>query len=353
MHFRPDMRRALVAISCVLVLAAAGGAGILAWADHRSQDRLAAGLRVAGVDVGGLPPAAAVRRLERRVGVPARRPARVRVAGRSFELTAARAGVDVDLHGAVDRADAAGRRGSFLERGWRELTGGQVRHDEPAPVTVDRRAVRHFVSGIAVALGRRPVDARMDIEVDRVRVSPSRHGRRLAARDALARRLASALTVPDAERTLRGRVARIEPKATTADVWDARPVAVTVSRSERRVRVFRRGELANSYQVAVGEPEYPTPTGRYAVQVMQKNPPWNVPDSEWAGELAGQTIPGGDPRNPLVARWIGFNGSVGFHGTASLSSLGRAASHGCVRMRPDDVRDLYDRVDVGAPVVVA
>ena len=86
---------------------------------------------------------------------------------------------------------------------------------------------------------------------------------------------------------------------------------------------------------------------------MQVDPPWNVPQSDWAGDLAGQTIPGGDPSNPLVARWIGFNGSVGFHGTASIGSLGTAASHGCVRMAPADVIDLYDRVAVGTPVLVA
>ena len=86
---------------------------------------------------------------------------------------------------------------------------------------------------------------------------------------------------------------------------------------------------------------------------MQKNPAWNVPQSDWAGKLAGQTIPGGDPRNPLVARWIGFNGSVGFHGTASIASLGSAASHGCVRMSPGDVTDLFEQVTTGTPVYVA
>ncbi|MET0770783.1 MAG: L,D-transpeptidase [Solirubrobacteraceae bacterium] len=50
---------------------------------------------------------------------------------------------------------------------------------------------------------------------------------------------------------------------------------------------------------------------------------------------------------------MGFNGSVGFHGTASIGSIGSAASHGCVRMAPDDVIDLYDRVAVGTPVLVA
>jgi lipoprotein-anchoring transpeptidase ErfK/SrfK len=86
---------------------------------------------------------------------------------------------------------------------------------------------------------------------------------------------------------------------------------------------------------------------------MQVDPPWNVPDSDWAGDLAGSTIPGGAPNNPLVARWIGFNGSVGFHGTADIGSLGSAASHGCVRMNPRDVIDLYERVDVGTTVYVA
>ena len=53
-----------------------------------------------------------------------------------------------------------------------------------------------------------------------------------------------------------------------------------------------------------------------------------------------------------MARWIGFSGSVGFHGTREAASLGHAASHGCVRMDPKDVIDLFDRVQVGTPVLV-
>jgi lipoprotein-anchoring transpeptidase ErfK/SrfK len=118
------------------------------------------------------------------------------------------------------------------------------------------------------------------------------------------------------------------------------------------VRVFRHGRLIKRYHVAIGTPRYPTPFGLFAVQTMQRNPPWNVPHSAWAGGLAGKTIPGGDPRNPLVARWIGFDGSVGFHGTREALSIGRAASHGCVRMHPRDVIDLYRRVSVGTTVLV-
>jgi lipoprotein-anchoring transpeptidase ErfK/SrfK len=139
---------------------------------------------------------------------------------------------------------------------------------------------------------------------------------------------------------------------TREKIWAANETVVTVSRAAKTARLFRRGELVRSYRVAVGEPRYPTPIGKYVVQGKQVDPPWNVPNSDWAGKLAGTTIPGGAPDNPLKARWIGFNGSVGFHGTASVDSLGQAASHGCVRMAPADVIDLYDRVEVGTPVLV-
>jgi lipoprotein-anchoring transpeptidase ErfK/SrfK len=166
-------------------------------------------------------------------------------------------------------------------------------------------------------------------------------------------RLADAMASPTADRVLHARLVDIPARVTADSVFDATPTVVTVSREERMVRVFKRGEMVQSYTVAVGEPKYPTPTGQFSVQSKQVNPAWNVPQSDWAGKLAGQTIPGGDPRNPLIARWIGFNGSVGFHGTASIGSLGGAASHGCVRMSPGDVIDLFEHVETGTPVYVA
>ena len=82
------------------------------------------------------------------------------------------------------------------------------------------------------------------------------------------------------------------------------------------------------------------------------DPTWNVPDSAWAGSLAGQSIPPG-PDNPLKARWMGIYNGAGIHGTSDVASLGSAASHGCVRMDVPDVIDLYDRVDVGTPVYIS
>jgi lipoprotein-anchoring transpeptidase ErfK/SrfK len=64
-------------------------------------------------------------------------------------------------------------------------------------------------------------------------------------------------------------------------------------------------------------------------------------------------VSGSDPSNPLKARWIGIVNGVGFHGTGQDYSVGTAASHGCLRMHVSDVIDLYNRVSIGTPVLIA
>lgn len=306
-----------------------------------------------GVDVGGLTRDAAIRRAQVRASSLIARPAYVQLGEKRYTLTPAEAGVHVDVATAVKRAYVEGRQGSFISRGWRKLTGAKLDRNVPVRAVVDRLAIRRFVERIAGEQARAPVDASLNMTLTSVSVTHSKPGRRLAARDALVARLIRRMTSSTDARTLRAKTIEVPAKLNSDTVFDANPVAVTVSRSETRVRVFRRGKLVKTYTVAVGSPQYPTPTGRFVVQTMQKNPSWNVPNSEWAGDLAGESIPGGDPRNPLVARWIGFNGSVGFHGTASAGSLGSAASHGCVRMAPPDVIDLFTRVNTGTPVLVS
>lgn len=343
----------LVRLALITLVLLAVGVGGLAFADLEASDRLAAGTEVAGVDVGGLTQEQALDRLRREVGDRLRRPAQVRVGERSFTLSAEDAGVRADLRSAVERAYEAGRSGNLATRGWRELTGGELTHAEDAPIAADRKAVRRFVSDIHRRLARKAVDASLDISLGSVTVTPERSGIELAGRKQLVDRLTRAMSSPTADRVLHARLVDIPARVTADSIFDATPVAVTVSRDERLVRVFRRGELVKRYTVAVGQPKYPTPTGQFAVQTMQKDPVWNVPQADWAGKLAGKTIPSGDPRNPLLARWIGFNGSIGFHGTASIDSLGGAASHGCIRMSPGDIIDLYERVTTGTPVYVA
>jgi lipoprotein-anchoring transpeptidase ErfK/SrfK len=346
------MTRPRLVLALVVLLVPAAVFATLAFADRQGEEKIAEGVRVEGVDVGGLTKDQAMSRVYAELRPSANRPVRVRVAGRKFALSPKTAGMTLGLDRAVQRAYDEGRGGNIVTRGWRSLTGGSVDHDEDTKIRIDRQRVRRFVAHVHSNVSRAPVNAELTLEVERVAVSESKPGRRLADRDGLVRRVTEALLDPRADRTLRARTAVIDPDVTREDVWDRNPVVVTVSRAGRTARLFKRGELVRSYRVAVGEPRYPTPMGSFTVQGKQVNPAWNVPQSEWAGELAGRTIPGGAPDNPLKARWIGFNGSVGFHGTSSVGSLGTAASHGCVRMSEGDVIDLYERVEVGTPVLV-
>ena len=346
------MTRFRLVLALLVVLVPAAGFATLAFADKQGKEKIAQGVRVEGIHVGGLTQEQAMARVYKRLREQSQRPVRVRVGKERFTLAAATAGVSLGLDDAVSRAYEEGRGGNLIERGWRSLSGGRVDHDEPAEVNVDRGRVRSFVTNIHENVSRAPVDAQLELNVEQVSVSDAKRGRRLADRDALVDRVTNALLDPRGDRRFRARTQVIKPEVTAKDIWEANPTVVTVSRAGKTARLFERGKLVRSYRVAVGEPKYPTPVGSFTVQTKQVNPTWNVPQSDWAGELAGQTIPSGDPRNPLKARWIGFNGSVGFHGTASVSSLGTAASHGCVRMSVGDVIDLYERVEVGTTVLV-
>ncbi|WP_088893801.1 L,D-transpeptidase [Leptolyngbya ohadii] len=117
---------------------------------------------------------------------------------------------------------------------------------------------------------------------------------------------------------------------------------------ERKVYVYRGKALISRYPVAVGRAGWETPTGSFRVIQMLENPGWTNP---FTGEVVS---PG--PQNPLGERWIAFwtNGEqyIGFHGTPDRESVGRAASHGCVRMFNEHIRDLYSLVAIGTSVTV-
>ena len=84
------------------------------------------------------------------------------------------------------------------------------------------------------------------------------------------------------------------------------------------------------FGVATGQSSYPTPLGRFSIVIMQRNPWWYPPASDWAEGL--DPVPPG-PGNPLGTRWMGISApGVGIHGTPDSASIGYSASHGCVRM---------------------
>lgn len=127
------------------------------------------------------------------------------------------------------------------------------------------------------------------------------------------------------------------------------PKRLEISLSRRQVTLYEGNTPIKSYPVAVGQKGWETPTGNFQVIQMIQNPTWIHPFTDKA-------IAGGDPENPLGHYWIGFwtNGKdwVGLHGTPNPESVGKAVSHGCIRMYNKDVEELFHQVGVGTPVTV-
>lgn len=109
-----------------------------------------------------------------------------------------------------------------------------------------------------------------------------------------------------------------------------------------------------SYPVAIGRKQYPTPTGRFAVFEKVVDPDWVQFDWKNPSKTLGRIPPG--PNNPMGKRWVGFamahGWGIGFHGTPKPQALGQAVSHGCVRMHNDDIVRMFDRIAIGTPVIV-
>ncbi|MEO1180692.1 MAG: L,D-transpeptidase [Cyanobacteria bacterium J06636_28] len=127
------------------------------------------------------------------------------------------------------------------------------------------------------------------------------------------------------------------------------PTQIVLRLGERRVYVYNDDdEVLASYPVAIGTDITPTPIGEFEVFQMIEDPVWQSP---WTGEV----FPPG-ANSALGLRWIGFaeqsNGIIGFHGTPTVSSIGHAASNGCVRLRNEDVLALFEYTRMGMTVVV-
>ena len=337
-----------VAIAAVVLVLAAVGA----WAyDHGKRGTIAEGVRVGGVDVGGMDAAEARAALRQQLLARLRRPVVATFHGRRVVLSARRAGVALNVEQAVDDAIARGREGFFLSRVAREVTGGSVSADVQPRVVYSRLAVAHFVAQVGDGFDRASRDASIDFSPTSLRPVRARDGITVERRP-LRRAIVRALTDADASSTVRVRARTVRPKVTTAELARKYPVVITVDRANFRLRLWKDLKLAKTYTIAVGAVGLETPAGLYAIQNKAVDPVWNVPDSDWAGDLAGTQIPPG-PQNPLKARWMGIYDGAGIHGTDSISSLGSAASHGCVRMAVPDVVELYDQTPVGTPVYIA
>ena len=116
---------------------------------------------------------------------------------------------------------------------------------------------------------------------------------------------------------------------------------IVVSLQDRKLALVEDGQVRKIYKVAVGKPSTPSPMGTFTIERRVANPVY---------QHDGKTVQPG-AGNPVGTRWMGLNiRGYGIHGTNAPESIGKAASHGCIRMAKADLEELYELVAVGDTV---
>jgi lipoprotein-anchoring transpeptidase ErfK/SrfK len=340
------MQIALIVGVVVLVLGAIG-----AYAYDSSQDgKIADGVTIGGVDVGGMTEAEAERAVRRQLLAPLRHSLKVGYDGQSWVLRGKTLKLHADVDRAVEEAIDESREGGLPGRLVRYVTGGGVDQQLSAEVAYSRPTINRFVREVASEVDREAQNADVEPSGSSLEVAPAKYGRKLRD-NLLTRQLNAAVLNAAADHAIAARTHPVKPEVTASEVATEYPSYLTLDRATFTLRLWEHLKLAKTYTVAVGQEGLETPEGLYDIQEKEENPTWHVPTSSWAGDLAGQSIPPG-PSNPIKARWMGIFEGAGIHGTEETWSLGSAASHGCVRMSIPDVEELYDRVEVGTPIYI-
>lgn len=151
-----------------------------------------------------------------------------------------------------------------------------------------------------------------------------------------------------------GRVLRVDNRHIVPVVLED---GILINVPQRLLFYFESGNLVAWYPVGMGRVDWQTPRGHFFIATKEENPVWDVPLSIQAEmrregkRVETRVLPG--PRNPLGEYWMGLTpSSCGIHGTTAPTSVYRFQTHGCIRLHPEDVADLFSRVSIGTPVEV-
>jgi lipoprotein-anchoring transpeptidase ErfK/SrfK len=208
-------------------------------------------------------------------------------------------------------------------------------------VDVKRAAVSDYVDTLAEHYDRTVADARVVLRALRPVVVPEVQGSTIQHWQAVT---ALVLALQQNSRTPLDVPARITEPAVSADSFSS---IIVVRRDTKWLYLYKQVTtekpvtFVRRFQVATGQPIYPTPTGSFKIIVMERNPWWYPPpDAPWA-------------KGALGTRWMGLSApGVGIHGTPDPASLGYSASHGCIRMFIPSAEWLFNHVQVGTPVMI-
>jgi L,D-transpeptidase catalytic domain/Putative peptidoglycan binding domain len=351
MKRRSVFSRIVIVVGATLMLTLSA---TLAWAaviDYEARGLVPNGVTVVGHDLSGMTESQARSAIENAVSTPMLRP--VTVAGDSKTWTLDPKGiVSVDVDSMLNEAYTPRRSATFVARLASQVIGEPLPADIKPAYSINSTAIAAWVAQIATRVDRKPVDAKRKVVKYNFKITPCKYGASVD-QTASVTRISQALTA-DAALSSGSRVVSLSvtfPKPKV--VQSMFKTAIIVSLPDCQIRLFHGAKLVKTYSCAPGRPSYPTPTGDFKVDSKQANAPWINPHSAWSASMP-EVISGG-PSNPMGDRKIGINYSgVFMHGVppGEYGTIGSHASHGCMRMLPSDVHDLYPRVEVGDPVFI-
>ncbi len=345
------MRTRLIVVAVFLLLVGVGVVAGTYFYDQGKRDLIAEGVKVNNVPIGGLTRAQAEQKLSASLLKPLDRPIKVSYQDHTYTLTQKAAAIGINIKGSVDKAWKTSQEGSMFERSWRNVRNEQVNTELAADVTYNKPAIDKLVRRVRKSLERKPVEAKVDLSKGFIDERGSKTGLRVKY-NTLAKEVEQTLLDPGNTDEVKIRTTVVQPKVSTSDLAKKYPAVLIVDRGSFKLTLYKNLKKAKTYGIAVGQVGLDTPAGLYTIQNKAVNPAWHVPNSAWAGDLAGKVIAGDDPSNPIKARWMGIYDGVGVHGTSDDASIGSRASHGCIRMHVPDVEELYDEVPVGAPIYI-
>jgi lipoprotein-anchoring transpeptidase ErfK/SrfK len=314
------------------------GAGL----ELAASGRIDRGVSIDGIDVGGMTRRAAKNAVEGKIK-PLSDDVQVVFEGKQYPIELKSIGFRVDIDGMVQDAYVKGKRGPAVVRVFKRLFGIGSGLDVPVEVVVSRTRLRTRLTTIARAVDRSPTSASISVSTGSPRIVDSRKGVKVRV-DKTANAVIRAL--PTTRRQVDMVADLIEPQILQSDIGKI----IVIHQKEFALYLFDREEEINSYKIAVGMPQYPTPNGRFHITYKEKNPTW-LPTSEWAKDKKGIPQPPG-PENPLGGYWMDIGSGLGIHATPFPKSLGEQASHGCIRMAESDAANLFNQIKVGTPVFI-
>jgi lipoprotein-anchoring transpeptidase ErfK/SrfK len=342
-------QRSFVALTAAVAFLLVSSVAVYAY-DSSHSDQIASGITAGGVNIGGMKTSAARVKLRHDLTASLTRPVDAVYHGKRFRLDASQTQIRIDVDGMVAEALHLSRGGNLFSRTVRGVFGGKVHADVALRATYSHKAVARLVRRVVRRLDRSAQDASIDFSGGSLQQIKERKGRSVKA-DALRQDVERSLSSPSGVRVVPIATVPIRPRVTTRQLATQFPTVIAINRSAFQLTLFKHLRRVKAYTIAVGRQGLETPAGEYTVQDKQINPSWHVPNSSWAGSLAGRVIPPG-PQDPLKARWIGITGGAGIHGTEDIGSLGSNASHGCIRMAIPDVIELFDRTPYGSKIFI-